>query len=98
LNKIKVVLCTIMPTTRYSWQPSVKDGAARVVVINKWLKEYAATRPNEVFFADIHTPMVGENNGMNPKLSSDGTHPNATGYALISPMVEQKINEALAAK
>ena len=48
--------------------------------------------------ADVHTPMVGENNNMNPKLSGDGTHPNATGYALISPIVEQKINEALAAK
>lgn len=98
LNKIKVVFCTIMPTTRYSWQPSVTDGAARVVVINKWIKEYAATRPGEVFFADVHTPMVGENNNMNPQLSADGTHPNAAGYALISPIVEQKINEALAAK
>jgi lysophospholipase L1-like esterase len=98
LNKIKVVFCTIMPTTRYSWQPSVTDGAARVVVINKWIKEYSATRPGEVFFADVHTPMVGENNNMNPQLSNDGTHPNATGYALISPIVEQKINEALAAK
>jgi acyl-CoA thioesterase I len=98
LNKIKVVFCTIMPTTRYSWQPSVTDGAAGVVVINKWIKEYAATRPGEVFFADVHTPMVGENNNMNPQLSGDGTHPNATGYALISPIVEQKINEALAAR
>ncbi|MEO7412315.1 MAG: GDSL-type esterase/lipase family protein [Opitutaceae bacterium] len=98
LNQIKVVFCTIMPTTRYSWQPSVTDGAARVVVINKWIKEYAATRPGQVFFADVHTPMVGENNNMNPQLSGDGTHPNAAGYALISPMVEQKINQALAAK
>jgi lysophospholipase L1-like esterase len=98
LNKIKVVLCTIMPTTRYSWQPSVTDGAARVVVMNKWIKEYAATRPGEVFFADIHTPMADENNNMNPQLSGDGTHPNTQGYALISPLVEQKINEALAAK
>lgn len=38
LNKIKVVFCTIMPTTRYGWQPSVTDGAARVVVINHWIK------------------------------------------------------------
>lgn len=99
LNKIKVVLCTIMPTTRYSWQPSVTDGGARVVKINKWLKEYAATRPGEVFFVDIHTPMVApDGTSMNPDLSSDGTHPNAKGYALISPMVQAKIDEAIAAK
>ncbi len=98
LNKIKVVFCTIMPTTRYSWQPSVTDGAARVVVINQWIKKYSATRPGQVFYVDVHSPMVGENNNMNPKFSSDGTHPNATGYALISPLVEQRINEALAAK
>ena len=98
LNKIKVVFCTIMPTTRYSWQPSVTDGAARVVVINQWIKAYAATRPGQVFFADVHTPMVGENNNMNPKLSADGTHPNNPGYALISPLVETAINAAIAAK
>lgn len=99
LNKIKVVLCTIMPTTRYSWQPSVTDGGARVVVINKWLKEYAATRPGEVFFVDVHTPMVGaDGTSMNPEFSSDGTHPNAKGYAAISPLVQAKIDEALAAK
>lgn len=98
LNKIKVVFCSIMPTTRYSWQPSVTDGAERVVVINRWIKAYAATRPGQVFYADVHTPMAGEKNHMNPALSSDGTHPNATGYALISPIVEQRINEALAAK
>lgn len=51
-----------------------------------------------MFFVDVHTPMVGENSNMNPKLSGDGTHPNAAGYALISPLVEAKINEALAAK
>jgi lysophospholipase L1-like esterase len=98
MNKIKVVLCSIMPTTRYSWQPSVTDGADRVVVLNKWIKEYAATRPGEVFFVDVHTPMVGEKNGMNPQLSGDGTHPNPTGYALISSLVDQKINEALGVK
>lgn len=99
LNKIKVVLCTITPTTRYSWQPSVTDGGARVVVINKWLKEYAATRPGEVFFVDIHTPLVGENGtAMSAKFTTDGTHINGPGYQLISPMVQKAIDEALAAK
>ncbi len=98
LNKIKVVLCSVMPSTRYFWQPSVTDGAVRIVALNQWIKAYAATRPGEVFFVDIHTPMAGANNGMNPQLSADGTHPNATGYALISPLVEAAINQALAQK
>ncbi|MEI6861265.1 MAG: GDSL-type esterase/lipase family protein [Verrucomicrobiota bacterium] len=98
LNKIKVVLCSIMPTTRYSWQPSVTDGTVRVIALNKWIKEYSATRPGEVFFVDIHTPMASPTGGMNPQLSGDGTHPNAQGYALISPLVDQAINAAFAAK
>jgi lysophospholipase L1-like esterase len=98
LNKIKVVFCTIMPTSRYSWQPSVTDGTARAITINKWIKEYSATRAGDVFFVDIHTPMAAPNGGMNPQLSGDGTHPNPQGYALISPMVETAINAALAAK
>jgi lysophospholipase L1-like esterase len=98
MNQIKVVLCTIMPSTRYGWQPSVTDGAERIVTLNQWIKAYAATRPGQVFFVDIHTPMAGANHGMNPQLSGDGTHPNAAGYALISPLVENAINAALAAK
>ena len=35
LNKIKVVLCAILPTTSYSWQPSVKDGTVRVIALNQ---------------------------------------------------------------
>jgi lysophospholipase L1-like esterase len=98
LNKIKVVLCAILPTTRYSWQPSVTDGTVRVIALNKWIKEYSATRPGEVFFVDTHAPLAGPTGGMNPQLSGDGTHPNAQGYALISPLVDQAINAAFPAK
>ncbi len=96
LNKIKVVLCAILPTTRYSWQPSVTDGTVRVIALNKWIKEYSATRPGEVFFVDTHTPLAGPNGTMS--YSNDGTHPSAEGYAIISPLVEQAINAAIAAK
>ncbi len=96
LNKIKVVLCAILPTTSYSWQPSVKDGTVRVIALNKWIKEYSATRPGEVFFVDTHTPLARPDGTMG--YSNDGTHPSAQGYAIISPLVEQAINEAIAAK
>ena len=97
LNKIKVVLCAILPTPRYSWQPSVTDGTVRVIALNKWIKEYSATRPGEVFFVDTHAPLAGPTGGMNPQFSGDGTHPNAQGYALISPLVDEAINAAFAA-
>jgi lysophospholipase L1-like esterase len=96
LNKIKVVLCAILPTTSYSWQPSVKDGTVRVIALNQQLKAYAATRPGEVFFVDTHTPLANPDGTM--RYSSDGTHPSAQGYAIISPLVDQAINAAFAAK
>ena len=96
LNKIKVVLCAILPTTSYSWQPSVKDGTVRVITLNKWIKEYAATRPGEVFFVDTHTPLARPDGTMG--YSNDGTHPSNDGYAIISHIVEQAINAAFAAK
>jgi lysophospholipase L1-like esterase len=99
LNKIKVVLCAILPTTRYTWQPSVTDGTVRVIALNKWIKDYAATRPGEVFFVDTHTPLADATGGMNSRLGADGTHPNSPdGYAVIAPVVEQAIAAALAAK
>jgi lysophospholipase L1-like esterase len=96
LNRIKVVLCAILPTTSYSWQPSVKDGTVRVIALNQWIKDYAATRPGEVLFVDTHTPLANPDGTM--RYSADGTHPSAEGYGIISPLVEQAINAALAAK
>jgi lysophospholipase L1-like esterase len=47
---------------------------------------------------DCHTPMSDEKHAMKRELSGDGVHPNQAGYALISPLVEEGITQALKGK
>lgn len=91
-NKIRVVLLSVLPAYDYGWQPGMEP-AEKIVALNAWMKEYAAKRG--VVYVDCHTPMSDEKHAMKRELSPDGVHPNAAGYALISPLVETGIAEAL---
>jgi lysophospholipase L1-like esterase len=91
-NKIRVVLLSVLPAYDYWWQPGMEP-AEKIVALNAWMKEYAAKRG--VVYVDGHTPMSDEKHAMKRELSPDGVHPNAAGYALIGPLVETGIAEAL---
>ncbi len=44
---------------------------------------------------DCHTPMSDERHGLKKEYSPDGVHPNAAGYAMMGPLVEAGIAQAL---
>jgi len=46
-------------------------------------------------YVDFHSAMADERHGMKAALSGDGVHPNAAGYAVMAPLVERAIVEAL---
>jgi lysophospholipase L1-like esterase len=96
-NQIKVVLLSVLPASDYWWQRGMEP-AEKIVALNAWMKDYAATRPGEVYFVDCHTPMSDEQHAMNRAYSGDGVHPNGAGYALISPLVDAAIAQALGKK
>jgi len=64
------------------------------VALNAWMREYAAV--HDVVYLDYHSAMADEQQGLGPELSADGVHPNAAGYRLMAPMVQQAIAQALA--
>jgi len=94
LNKIRVVLLSVLPAYDYWWQPGMEP-AEKIVALNAWMKEYAAKRG--IVYVDCHTPMSDEKHGMKKEFSPDGVHPNAAGFALISPLAEAGIAQALKA-
>ncbi|HYV39450.1 MAG TPA: SGNH/GDSL hydrolase family protein [Gemmataceae bacterium] len=94
-NGVKVVLLSVLPAYDYWWQKGMEP-AEKIVALNAWMKGYAAKRG--VVFVDCHTPMKDEKNAMQKKFSGDGVHPNAAGYALISPLTEAGIEQALKSK
>jgi lysophospholipase L1-like esterase len=94
-NNIKVVLLSVLPAYDYWWQPGMAP-AEKIVALNGWLKEYAAK--NGIVYVDCHTPLSDEKHAMKKQYGFDGVHPSYAGFAVISPLVEKGIEEALKGK
>src|SRR5262249_14993257 len=92
MNGIRVVLVSVLPAFDYPWRRGLEP-APKIVALNAWIKQYAAKAG--AVYLDLHTPMADERGGMKANLSNDGVHPNAAGYALMSPLTERAIALAL---
>ncbi len=93
-NGIRVVLCSVTPAVDFPWQPGLEP-AAKIVALNKWIKEYAAQKGYA--YVDYYSALADARGGLPASLSHDGVHPNAAGYAIMKPLVEAGIEKALAA-
>jgi acyl-CoA thioesterase I len=92
VSGIRVILCSIPPSSRFSWAPNVKP-ADTIIAINAWIKAYAASKGFE--FVDYHSAMKDAENGLPSNLSKDGVHPLPAGYAVMTPLVEAAIARTL---
>ena len=91
-NNIQVVLCSVLPSSEFAWSPELKP-APRIVELNAWIKKYAAEKG--YIYVDYYTAMTDEHGGLPPALSEDGVHPIAAGFAIMAPLAEAGIQEAL---
>lgn len=89
---IDVVLSSVLPVSEYPWQSGVAP-APKVRALNAALKAYA-TAGNAVYL-DYYTPMANAAGGLDPALAKDGVHPTPAGYAVMAPLAEQAIQQAL---
>lgn len=92
---IRVVLCALVPASAYYWNPALRP-AAPIVALNARLRALAEREGHA--YVDLHTPMADAQGGLRRELGEDGVHPNAAGYALMKPLVEQGIRRALQAR
>lgn len=92
-NGIRVVLCSVLPVYDYPWAPGLAP-APKIVALNAWIRAYAA-RVGAVY-ADMHSAVADDRQGFRAELARDGVHPNDEGYRVMSPIVEQAIEAALA--
>lgn len=80
-NKIKPVLCTLVPSGYIRWRPAIKDTKEQVAALNKMIKDYAkAHRYKVVDYATVLADKKGETRS---DLSGDSVHPNMDGYKLM---------------
>jgi lysophospholipase L1-like esterase len=92
-NGIRVVLCSVTPAFDYSWKPGLQP-APKILALNAWLRTYAAAHGD--IYVDYHSAMKDERDGLPKKLSNDGVHPTDSGYAIMAPLAEAGIEQALA--
>jgi lysophospholipase L1-like esterase len=95
---IKVVLSSITPTGAYHTAANgvpqtTARPMSRIAAINDWMKQYAAA--NGHVYLDYFSAMIDAAGVMKTELTADDLHPNAAGYAVMTPLAEAAIQRAL---
>ncbi len=105
---IKVVLSALLPISDRTVipaggrgggaapQPRIQSAArppADVIRFNAWLKTYAASKG--AVYADYYTATVDASGFLRDGTTGDGLHPNAAGYALMTPVASAALAQAL---
>src|SRR5882724_11607828 len=99
-NRVHVVLASVLPVSNYGHDRQgnpldmrTNRPPEKILELNAWIKKYAAQ--NGHTYLDYFSAMVDPQGMLQKDLSEDGLHPNAKGYAVMSPLVEQAIRSAL---
>ena len=91
--QMKVVLSSILPVYEYDWAREIKDPPSTIQAVNDALKQYASNYG--LIYLDYFSSMVDERQGLNSDYTSDGVHPNESGYILMSSLAEEVLSELL---
>lgn len=95
---IRVVLASILPVSAYhvsanGTPQTTARPMARIRTINEWIKKHAADEKHT--YLDYFSHMIDDTGHLREDLSNDDLHPNAKGYAIMGPLAETAIREAL---
>ena len=98
-HKIRVVLASVTPVSGYhvaspaAVPQTTLRPMARIQALNDWLKTYAAAHGD--VYLDYFSAMTDRSGLLGAELSEDDLHPNAKGYAIMTPLAEAAIARAL---
>lgn len=97
-NNIKVIFLSMLPVHNYTLESQdylAQRPLEKIKEINSRLKKYALS--NGHIFLDIYSPLLDDSGLLRKEFTSDGLHPNDDAYAIISPLVQNAIDNALTA-
>jgi len=96
---IKLILASVLPVHNYNkdqdprWERTRQRPLKRILELNDWIRDFA--KRNGHIYLDYYTAMVDANGYLRQELADDGMHPNAAGYRVMAPLVEEAINRAV---
>ena len=88
-NRIKVILCSVLPVKQYKWRKDLGDVSKQIVDLNKMLKKLA--RKYGCKWVDFYSPMVDREGGLDGRYTKDGVHPTPAGYDLMEEIIAPKL-------
>ena len=95
-HDIRIIFSSILPVHNYT--PESQDFFAqrsrdRILALNHWIKDYCVA--NNLVYLDYFDAMVDDKGMLKRDLANDGLHPNKAGFAIMTPMAEKAIEQAL---
>ena len=91
-NRIRVVLASILPVCDCFRDQTSLRSPVRLADFNEWLRDYAGSAG--AVYLDYFAAL-SEGRNFKEALTADGLLPNAKGYAVMRPLAEAAIAEAL---
>lgn len=95
-HRIRVVFGSLLPVNNYTEaaRDVVKERKPELLVaLNNWLRAFCARRG--YVYADYHAALVDRNGLMAAVYTQDGVHPLDKAYAVMAPVAQQAIDNAL---
>ena len=91
-NGIRVVLASVTPVCDCFKNQTALRPQGKIIGLNGWIRDYAA-RSGSVYL-DYYAALA-EGRNFKRELTSDGLVPNDAGYAVMAPLAEKAIAQAL---
>ncbi|PYV36845.1 MAG: hypothetical protein DMG09_16255 [Acidobacteria bacterium] len=91
-NGIRVVLASVTPVCNCFKKQTTLRPQGKIIGLNGWIKDYAA-RSGSVYL-DYYSALA-DGRDFKQGLTGDGLLPNDAGYAVMAPLAEQAIAQAL---
>ena len=102
VHGIRVVLSSVMPVNDVAdadgkvIEQTERRPPEKILALNEWIKKYAAE--NGHVYLDYFPATADEKGFLKSEITNDGLHPNAQGYAVMAPLAEKAVQEALKKK
>jgi lysophospholipase L1-like esterase len=92
VNGIKVILASVTPVCDCYKNQTARRPQGKIIGLNGWIRDYAA-KTGSVYLN--YYGALAQGRDFKKELTDDGVLPNAAGYAVMAPLAEQAIAEAL---
>ena len=99
LHKIRVVMSSVRPVNNYTERSKLfypLRSPAQILELNQWMKDYCVR--NDCIYLDYFSAMVDDKGMLKADLADDGLHPNEKGFAIMTPLAQKAIDQALTSR